>query len=739
MHQNELAPFPTLVEFIRTIANAFDTKQSNKSLDEKVNDANVDYRQIEKLLVDSIGAPLQKIDEDLSQITAENIQDVIEQYVNMVHSVSLDFVSRDDSLPLLLELWFPQFAVKFLDDIHHKKGGPKPTELVSSTDLAVGVVIDWIAEYESEWKPFVNSCDKNEIDLIDSWKRGRQLPSLQRISLIGHGSNTIYPKTLDWNRVKTLLTVARAIDHFRKTESGRRAVNEVKNLCWSVNPQRNLVDELEQCQLKNSQAFEEVIRLLQEIQTAISKAIHGEDINQSELEEELQSVKNLLKHGKFRDEISYRLNFYEARWHVVRGNLDTACEHYRRAFEGSLFRGGENQERIINEALVVASSKNNPDKVLLKQLKNQAIVFGLELPSDSRRREESTYKFSDFVEQWEIDLWKSHMKHYFPCHEGALNSDKSGPVLLGDKEFNPDYRYPNRTMKLGAPRKKSMPQLIWSVLYKEVDIAKKLLDKGADVNLCSELNETAIGVAVENLYIDNNPTAVDIEMFDLLAKQEHKVETLNKRTVKKKKLPITSAVGTGRPEVVEQLLKMGADPNTRGPEDQTPLYICVYYLTTAANSKDDSTDMNSMPFTRESLNSLRGNTGGYFGFSLKQQIPAMLKLHNDPLFNEILSHWTENARKKMSVDGLHEIAKLLLDYGADPNAVQTHPLQGYTPLMYAAERDEARVFEMMLNEGGDPLKTYTNPMDGQPVNCMRIAQEFRSTRVMNLLNGKGNC
>ena len=125
--------------------------------------------------------------------------------------------------------------------------------------------------------------------------------------------------------------------------------------------------------------------------------------------------------------------------------------------------------------------------------------------------------------------------------------------------------------------------------------------------------------------------------------------------------------------MVEQLLKMGADPNRRGPDGQTPLYICVYYLTTAANSKDDSADTNSMPFTRESLDSLRGNTGGYFGFSLKQQIPVMLKLGNDPLFNEILSHWTENTRKKMSVDDLHKISKLLLDYGADPNAVQTCP------------------------------------------------------------------
>ena len=54
-----------------------------------------------------------------------------------------------------------------------------------------------------------------------------------------------------------------------------------------------------------------------------------------------------------------------------------------------------------------------------------------------------------------------------------------------------------------------MPQLIWFVLYEKVDIVKKRLDKGADVNLCSELDETAIGAAVENLHVDHSPTFVD--------------------------------------------------------------------------------------------------------------------------------------------------------------------------------------------------------------------------------------
>ena len=117
---------------------------------------------------------------------------------------------------------------------------------------------------------------------------------------------------------------------------------------------------------------------------------------------------------------------------------------------------------------------------------------------------------------------------------------------------------------------------------------KKLLDKGADVNLCSELDETAIGVAVENLYVDNNPTSVDIEMFDLLAKQVPKEETLYKRTDKRKLLPITSAAGAGRPEEVEQWLKMEADPKRRDPDD--PAILNLELIRNTALPEYDSRD-----------------------------------------------------------------------------------------------------------------------------------------------------
>ena len=118
-----------------------------------------------------------------------------------------------------------------------------------------------------------------------------------------------------------------------------------------------------------------------------------------------------------------------------------------------------------------------------------------------------------------------------------------------------------------------MPQLMRFVLYEKVDIVKKLLDKGADVNLCPELDETAVGAAVENLHVNNSPTSWDIERFDLPAKQEPKEQTLKKRTARTKLLPITSAAGTGRFEGVEQWLKTEADPNRREPDDPAILNL----------------------------------------------------------------------------------------------------------------------------------------------------------------------
>ncbi|TXG94507.1 MAG: ankyrin repeat domain-containing protein [Rhodocyclaceae bacterium] len=85
-----------------------------------------------------------------------------------------------------------------------------------------------------------------------------------------------------------------------------------------------------------------------------------------------------------------------------------------------------------------------------------------------------------------------------------------------------------------------------------------------------------------------------------------------------------------------------------------------------------------------------------------------------------------------SVEKLQRIIALLLRFGADPNRSHRYPTPGRTPLMVAAESDLAAIFEMMMDNRGDPLKP-----DADGKNCHHIAAGFRSYRVLAILARMG--
>jgi len=87
-----------------------------------------------------------------------------------------------------------------------------------------------------------------------------------------------------------------------------------------------------------------------------------------------------------------------------------------------------------------------------------------------------------------------------------------------------------------------------------------------------------------------------------------------------------------------------------------------------------------------------------------------------------------------SIDNLRIIARILLDHGADPNAEHSSSINGYTPLMLAAELDERSLFELMLIKTGGPLKPYIHPDTGEEINCWNIAEYFRANNVMDVLD-----
>ncbi|QUN04794.1 hypothetical protein KDN34_11090 [Shewanella yunxiaonensis] len=87
----------------------------------------------------------------------------------------------------------------------------------------------------------------------------------------------------------------------------------------------------------------------------------------------------------------------------------------------------------------------------------------------------------------------------------------------------------------------------------------------------------------------------------------------------------------------------------------------------------------------------------------------------------------------MNIIELRKIARTLIKAGADVNAEHKSPINGYTPLMLAAENDEKELFESMLIAGGDLRKTYKNTENGNDVSLFEIATYFKSQGVLRVL------
>lgn len=442
----------------------------------------------------------------------------------------------------------------------------------------------------------------------------------------------------------------------------------------------------------------------------------------------------------------YWFDWQEGSVHAHSHDLKNAVACYKNAFKDALYRAGENQKIIIEEALVLAASLEKPDVVFLKRLKSMAIMFDYDIPSVPEHGVDERYKSSNIIEDWEIDLWRADFYRRFPlegCFPGTIQhliSSRAGPLFVGNLDgIKPDYRAPNRRIKVGDTWKKTCPQLVWFAEHSKIEIVRKLLKRGADVNCFSDAGDSPILMALEELNLTAVPyRSLDASIFWLLAQHEHVPDTLNKCTLKKRLLPIISAVESGRPDIVSKVIEMGADPNGRGKTDnQTPLYVCLHLISVAKAPERHYQNMFNSPLTDASLDSIRRHTAGIAGFTLEDQREFFERFKCDPQFMPIkaaaVQLMADRAKEFLHVDKLRDIALQLMEAGADPNARHTNPIVNYTPLMLAAELDEAETFRFMLDHGGDPNLFCEHPRTGAKVDCCFIADEFRARRVQSIL------
>jgi len=271
------------------------------------------------------------------------------------------------------------------------------------------------------------------------------------------------------------------------------------------------------------------------------------------------------------------------------------------------------------------------------------------------------------------------------------------------------------------------------------DVVKKLLKQGANVNLTSSSGDTAILMALEVLNLREVPfRSLDDTLFYLLSEYPHSKETMNRCTDKKRLLPLLSAVQSGRPDVVDKVLAMGANVNNRGLTDnQTALNACIKMIGIAKDPKRYWDSVLQMQLTPEVLDSIRRANSGMTGFTLEDQLEFLSAQNSDPKFKQILglltSFMSGELVNRIDIVKMRLIASQLIEAGADVNAEHAAPVKGYTPLMLAAELDEVGLFNKMLSNGGDPRKTYYCKNTKLSVDCWRIAEYFGSTNILAVL------
>jgi len=732
------SPFPTVFELIREFAKALDLKGKNTKIDELVKDPFAHYGNIKICIEEVIVEPAKNhISEDFAQTLRALVRVLLESYVELVSTNTVISLNRDELNEILISHWLIPNLKSCLSDVDNEIFDPKVTA------RCINGVLEKYVESSPGWKKIRPSLHKDIIDRVSYWKRGEHLPSITYINeicakLIKNQSDNVGqpPLSIPQEKIKELLHLARMVDYFS---------NKVKPSQYSYGGQ--FLFKLRQKQVEKSESLPAYTTSLTELYKLLDpKNIKPENANQL-IEAKLIKVEGDIDSAGHIDRHSWLIELFKARYNVASQDFKKANTHYKQSVELAIYRVGKELENLIQEALIVAALDigKNPDKAFLSQLKGLSILFGYDIPSV--KSEAPSKNFSDNVEGWEIDLFKSGANAMFPSSfffdsfnwkNEVLNKGPMLATMADFLDFKPNFSKPNLVHKLpahnidGGKASKYFPQLTLCILNNNLSAVEQLLEKEASVNVKTSSNESPIILALEKInitYPDYNPN--EKVFFDLISQHEHKSEIINLWSSRKKFLPIIQAVESGQADVVQKVLSLGASIDARGHVDeQTALNVCIRFIGWLKDPNKILNILNNVSIDDTLRDAQRRYSGGQYGMKLKDQDPY---LEDNRASSEASAQYVRNVINHTSLESMYKILNVLLDNGADPNAEMLHPLKGYTPLMLAVEFDLEKEFSLMMTKGGDPLKRYTSP-NNQSYNCWDIAKNWKARNCLLTLD-----
>lgn len=666
-------PYPMIGEVCQCITAAFDTKANDeprrKELERLAREGDFDWSLRAKIINDLLIEPLKKYDPVLADCVENSVNIALDLHIKMVLKIPLDALSREEAAPLLEEFVYAAHLARFLRSIRERFGGPDLDGFLKSGVKPVDAIFDWAHDslgLSVAASAFPNN--KQERDEIGRWRRGNTVPSFS--GAIRTLMRELRKHEPDREAAITLfgkwLLIARALAWLER-EMGAERYNSFRSHVFrelTLNiPPRDVGLVLSTENNKAGRRLFEVMQcglhLMHNMLRRTQPKQHGD---QARCRTEIDRFRGIFDKTAGSERARYFLDWCEARWCVLSGQPDAALDHYERAANEALYRAGENQRGILQEAMALAAHLRK--RPLLKRLKHRALAIGFFTafpPQDQTA--------SGVIQDWEIEQMAQAFPELFPAYARFPEaSDSITPRALPLKiidtgaadRIKPDLTNPDRV--IGIPLldggKLRRPQLIWFASNGRADHVQRLLEADADVNKDDETGGSALLCALQHAIGHGNR-----QTLDLLLARPHKTETLNRLTERKRLSPLYLALSWGEPDVVATLLKMGAKADQpAGYPPRTPLDVCREKLALLSPEAVLQEFMRRAASpSLEDGESLRRHTGGLSGvFGDSQPMPNLENPRHVAILKSLSGYY---AATPPSREKLLRIQDLLLGAG----------------------------------------------------------------------------
>ncbi len=397
---------------------------------------------------------------------------------------------------------------------------------------------------------------------------------------------------------------------------------------------------------------------------------------------------------------SYILELQRARFYALQTDEKSwkeALLHYERAYEDGKYQAGIDLKPILTEGLVL-SAKLGKLNVFKKFYKWANFYELFHEPYD----EVKEYIVDQLTSQYYSIFnpkayYKTDIKQYEKLNKEAYSDFLFSKEIIDN--WKVDKRYPDRKIK--GIGNYPLTQMMIAASFEKVDELKDLIQLKADPNIVADDGSTALIRAMQ-LQSSDIISEKQLECCNLLLELDLN-PSINARTKRKRKTALMCAIESGIPELVEQVLKQGADINLKCSENckdgLTPLYFTVNRIASLVkwinNNKRYVVKKEDFIKAMKLDNISRMMSGNLFHDDFKEQYNKFAKLNNENLFR-ITEYLLESIEHKK--DSFYKIIDTFLINKAEVDVLHDYD---FTELLLSSEIGDIKIFEKLLKYGAN--------------------------------------